>query len=93
MQDMLDASFSALRQHFDDRLGAHRREMVELLDRSESRILDALRKEMDERCDGMQEVLEDRVREEMAEVEDNVMRNISEMPLQATLTFPQHPWY
>lgn len=93
LQALLDASLSSLKQHFDDRLDAHKREVAELLGRTEARILDTLRSEMDQLSGETLEVLEDRIHQGMAEVEENVMRNISEAPLQATLTFPQHPWY
>lgn len=90
---LLESSLSAFKDHFDDRLAAHKKEVAELLGQTEARILDTIRKEMDQCCHGMQEVLEERIHQEMAEVEDSVMRNITEAPLQASLTFPQHPWY
>lgn len=93
MQDLLDSRLSSLKQHFDDRLAAHKKDVAEMLDKTEARIVDTLRREVEQRCDGVQEILQQRVHEEMAEVEDNVMRNLSEAPLRATLTFPQHPWY
>lgn len=93
MQELLDSRLSSLKQHFDDRLAAHKKDVAEMLDKTETRLLDTLRRDMEQRCDGMQEFLEHRVHEEMAEVEENVMRNLSEAPLSATLTFPSHPWY
>lgn len=93
MQELLESRLSSLKQHFDDRLAAHKKDVAEMLDKTEARLLESLRSEMEQRCDGMQEHLQYRVHEEMAEVEDNVMRNLSEAPLSATLTFPAHPWY
>lgn len=90
---LLDSSLVSLKQHFEDRLAAHKKDVAEMLDKTEARLLDALQRDMDQRCDGMQEYLQHKVREEMAEVEENVMRSLSEAPLSATLTFPQHPWY
>lgn len=92
-QALLGASMSSLDQHFDDRLDAHKREVVEFLGHAKARILDTLRSEMDQLSGEKQGVFEEGVQQRMAEVKDNVMRNISEAPLQATLTFPQHPWY
>ncbi|KAJ4393029.1 hypothetical protein N0V93_002235 [Gnomoniopsis smithogilvyi] len=93
MQELLDSRLFSLKQHFDDRLAAHKKDVAEMLDKTEARLLDALRGDMEQRCDGIQEILQQKVHEEMAEVEENVMRNLSEAPLSATLTFPAHPWY
>lgn len=90
---LLQSRLSALEQRFNDRLAAHKKEMVELVGQAESRILDTLRREMGEQSAEFEESLETRVKEEVAELEETVMRNISEAPLQATLTFPAHPWY
>lgn len=67
--------------------------MVELVGQAESRIMETLRREMGEQSAEFEESLDKRVREEVGELEETVMRNISEAPLQATLTFPGHPWY
>ncbi|KAJ4417809.1 hypothetical protein N0V82_005975 [Gnomoniopsis sp. IMI 355080] len=93
IQELLDLRLSSLKQDFDERLAAHKKDVAEMLDKTETRLLEVLRRDMEQRCDGVQELLEHRVHEEMAEVEENVMRNLSEAPLSATLTFPSHPWY
>lgn len=92
-EGLLHSRLSALEQRFDDALAAHRKEMVELVGQAESRIMSTLRREMGEQSAEFEESLDRRVKEEVAELEETVMRNISEAPLQATLTFPQHPWY
>lgn len=83
----------SLKQHIDDRLDAHKNEVADLLRDTETRIVETLRSEIDQLSGETHELLDDRVRQAMGEVEDAVMRNISEMPLQASLTFPQHPLY
>ncbi|KAF7906896.1 hypothetical protein EAF00_001174 [Botryotinia globosa] len=93
IEDLLQSRLSALEQRFDDALAAHKKEMVELVGQAESRIMDTLRREMDEQSADFEESLDRRVKEEIAELEETVMQNISEAPLQATLTFPAHPWY
>lgn len=97
LQNLLDANLSLLKKHVDDALALQRlevaKDVAEQVGKAEARILETVRAEMEGRCDGMQEVLENRIHEDMAEVEDRVMRNLTEAPLQATLTFPQHPWY
>ncbi|CAN8097710.1 unnamed protein product [Discula destructiva] len=93
MQALLDSSLSSLKQHFDDRLTSHKNDVAELLEKAETRILDTVRKDMHQRCNEIHDDVIQMVHEEIAEVEDNVMRNISEAPLTATLTFPHHPWY
>lgn len=93
IEALLNSRLSALEQRFDDALAAHRKEMVELVGQAEARIMDTLRKEIGEQSGELEDSLDKRVKEEMAELEETVMRNISEAPLQATLTFPAHPWY
>lgn len=97
MQSLLDANLSLLRKYVDDALALQRQEIAkdvaDQVGQAEARILTTLRGEIEGRCEGMQERLEDVVHEQLAEVEDNIMRNLTEAPLQATLTFPQHPWY
>lgn len=93
IEALLNSRLWALEQRFDDALAAHKKEMVELVGQAELRIMDTLRREMGEQSAELDDSLEKRVKEEMAELEETVMRNISEAPLQATLTFPQHPWY
>lgn len=90
---LLNSRLSAIEKRFDDALAAHKREMVELVGQAESRIMDTLRREIGEQSAELDDSLDKRVKEEMAELEETVMRNISEAPLQATLTFPAHPWY
>jgi hypothetical protein len=90
---LLDSRLSSLKQHFDDGLAAHRKEVVELIGEAEVRILSAVQGELRDHYCEVEDSLERRIRTEMAEVEDAVMRNISEAPLQATLTFSEHPWY
>ena len=93
IEALLDSRLSVLEQRFDDALEAHKKEMVELVGQAESRIMDTLRREIGEQSAEFEDSLDKRVKEEMAELEETVMRNISEAPLQATLTFPAHPWY
>lgn len=93
IEALLDSRLSALEQRFDDALAAHKKEMVKLVGQAEARIMDTLRKEIGEQSGELEDSLDKRVKEEMAELEETVMRNISEAPLQATLTFPAHPWY
>lgn len=93
METFLDFRLSSLKQHFDARLTSHRTEVKELVAQSEARILATVRSELDERRDGVHDDVVHIVRKEIAEVEENVMRNLSEAPMTATLTFPQHPWY
>lgn len=93
LEALLDARLSALEQRFDDALAAHKKEMVELVGQAESRIMDTLRRELGEQSRDFEDLLDKRVKEEVGELEETVMRNISEAPLQATLTFPAHPWY
>lgn len=76
---------ASLKQHFDDKLARHIEDVRTLLD--------TFRKDVEQRCDQMQEDLNHSVREELTEIEDRVMRNLTEAPLTANLTFPQHPWY
>ncbi|TEY35500.1 hypothetical protein BOTCAL_0587g00030 [Botryotinia calthae] len=52
-----------------------------------------VKEEVAEQSADFEELLDRRVKEEMVELEETVMRNISEAPLQATLTFPEHLWY
>ncbi|ATZ53295.1 hypothetical protein BCIN_09g01670 [Botrytis cinerea B05.10] len=52
-----------------------------------------VKEEIAEQSADFEESLDRRVKEEMVELEETVMRNISEAPLQATLTFPEHLWY
>ncbi|PQE16121.1 hypothetical protein CJF30_00011152 [Rutstroemia sp. NJR-2017a BBW] len=52
-----------------------------------------VKEEIAEQSADFEESLDRRVKEEMVELEEIVMRNISEAPLQATLTFPEHLWY
>lgn len=85
VQALLDSSLSSLRQHFDDRLASHKGEVLGLLD--------TFRKDMQQQYNGVQEELDQKVREGLGEIEDNIMRTLSETPLTASLTFPQHPWY
>lgn len=93
LEALLNARLSALEQRFDDALAAHKKEMVELVGQAESRIMDTLRRELGEQSREFEDLLDKRVKEEVGELEETVMRNISEAPLQATLTFPAHPWY
>ncbi|KAF7880161.1 uncharacterized protein EAF01_012056 [Botrytis porri] len=93
IEDLLQSRLSALERRFDDALAAHKKEIVELVGQAESRIMDTLRREMDEQSADFEESLDRKVKEEIAELEETVMQNISEAPLQATLTFPAHPWY
>lgn len=93
IEALLNSRLSALEQRFDDALAAHKKEMVELVGQAESHIMDTLRREIGEHSAELEDSLDKRVKEEMAELEETVMRNISEAPLQATLTFPAHPWY
>lgn len=97
MQSLMDANMSLFKKHVNDALALHQQEITTevaaQVGQAETRILSALRGEMNNRCDGIQNYLEDTVYREMAEVEDQIMRNLTEAPLQATLTFPQHPWY
>lgn len=85
----VDSRLASHQEDMDNRLASHKKDMAELLDKTEARILDTLRGKMDV----VQEDVVKMVHEEIAEVEDNVMRNLTEAPLSATLTFPQHPWY
>lgn len=64
-----------------------------MLEKAEARIMDKLRDEMDDRYHEIHDSMLQKVHEGIAEVEDNVMRSLSEAPLTATLTFPNHPWY
>lgn len=93
IEALLDSRLSALEKRFGDALVAHRKEMVDLIGQTESRIMDTLRREISEQSAEFEDSLDKRVKEEIAELEETVMRNISEAPLQATLTFPAHPWY
>lgn len=93
IEALLHSRLSALEKRFDDAFAAHRKEMVDLVGQAESRIMDTLRREIGEQSAELEDSLDKRVKEEMAELEETVMRNISEAPLQATLTFPAHPWY
>ncbi|KAF7911598.1 hypothetical protein BELL_1295g00010 [Botrytis elliptica] len=92
-KDLLQSRLSILEQRFDDAFEVHKKEMVEVVRQAESRIMDTLRREMDEQSADFEESLDRRVKEEIAELEETIMQNISEAPLQATLTFPAHPWY
>lgn len=85
VQALLDSRLSSFKQDLDDRLAMHKKEVLEMLI--------TVRKEMEHQQNGIQDDLETRVQEAFAEIEDNVMRNLSEAPLTASLTFPQHPWY
>ncbi|KAM3067124.1 hypothetical protein ACMFMG_011679 [Clarireedia jacksonii] len=93
IEDFLQSRLSAFEQRFDDALAAHEKKVVELVGQAELRIMDTLRREIGEQSAGFEESLDRRVKEEIAELEETVMQNISEAPLQATLTFPLHPWY
>ncbi|POS80446.1 hypothetical protein DHEL01_v201145 [Diaporthe helianthi] len=89
----------------DDRLDAHKQEVIELLGRHRSQILHVLqdfKAELDDKLDAREEKLvEDRlsdlvaakVEEQMGEVEERVMESITSRPLQASLTFPDHCLY
>jgi hypothetical protein len=93
IESFLQSRLSALEQRFDEKLAAHKKEMMEFVGQAEARIMGTLRREMGEQSAEFEELLDNRVKEEVAELEETVMRNISEAPLRATLTFPDHPWY
>ena len=89
----------------DDRLNAHKREVDELLARHRSWVLQRLKDfkaELDGKLDAREEglvedrlsdLVADKVKEKMGEVEDRVMESITSRPLQAFLTFTDHPIY
>lgn len=77
VQGLIDASLAYVND-------AYRKDVADLLDKVEARILETMRSEMEDRCVGIQE---------MAEVEDHAMQKISEAPLRVTPTLPDHPWY
>lgn len=87
------ACLVALKKHVDEQLAAHKEEVASMLVQAEARILSTLRTEMNQQCDSMHDSVEERVQREIGELEEEMMRRISEAPLQARLTFPDHPWY
>lgn len=92
----------------ETRLTAHKREVVELLSAHEAKVeellaaykaeftdkLDSLEERIRNNVmDGLTEFIDVQVLEKMQEVRDDVMDQITSMPLQANLTFPDHPFY
>jgi hypothetical protein len=89
----------------DDRLDKHRREVLELFATHKSQVLQMLsdfKTELDNKLDAREErlvvdrlsdLVAEKVEEGMEEVQERVMDSITSMPLQASLTFPDHPLY
>ncbi|KAK7725826.1 hypothetical protein SLS63_007981 [Diaporthe eres] len=82
-----------LKQAFDDSLAAHKQDVAEKLQETEARIVSTVRSEFDDHWADMEQSMMDRVREEMAEAQEDIMQNITEQQLTATLTFTHHPLY
>lgn len=89
----------------DDRLDKHKREVHELLatHRSEvSRMLSDFKTELDKKLDAREDrlavdrlsgLVAEKVEEEMEGLQERVLDSITSMPLQASLTFPDHHLY
>lgn len=96
---------AAVEALLDSRLATHKREVAEMLADHQSQIsllLDGFKTELNERLDIREErlvvdrltdLVAEKVQEEMEEVEERVMNTITSMPLQASLTFPDHHLY
>lgn len=87
---------------------SHKAEVAELLSahrREISQLLTALKTELSVKLEGSEtrvrqdvvgglaDFVVEKIHEEMGDVEDRVMDKITSMPLQASLTFPDHPLY
>jgi hypothetical protein len=95
-------SYADMEALMNDRIDAHKQEVVELLASHRSQVLQMLndfKAELDEKLDAREErLVEDRlsdlvtgkVEEHMGLIEDNVMERITSRPLQASLTFADH---
>ncbi|KAM3086317.1 hypothetical protein ACMFMG_000453 [Clarireedia jacksonii] len=98
-------SYAAVKALLDTRLATHKREVVEILAAHKDQVLqllDDLKTELDQKLDTREEQLvadrltdlvAQKVQEEMVEVEDHLLDTITSMPLQASLTFPEHLHY
>ncbi|KAL1880752.1 hypothetical protein Daus18300_001366 [Diaporthe australafricana] len=96
---------AAVETLLDSRLATHKREVAEMLADHKSQVsqlLDDFKTELNEKLDVREErlvvdrltdLVAEKVQEEMEEVEERVMNTITSMPLQASLTFPDHHLY
>lgn len=93
-----------LKQDFDDSLAAHKtqvaatlaaheQDVVEKLQQTEARIVNTIQSEFGDHWNNMEQSTMDRVREGMAEAQEDIMQNLTEQQLTATLTFTHHPVY
>lgn len=104
----IDARLAAHRSAITEMHAAHKAEVVELLSAHKAGIVElitALKTELADQLDdseirvredvvdGLTELITDKVQEGLGDVEDRVMDKITSMPLQATLTFPEHHLY
>lgn len=98
-------SLTSVEALLDNRLDKHRREVHELLatHRSQlSQMLGDFKTELDKKLDAREDrlvvdrlsgLVAEKVEEEMAGVQERVLDSITSMPLQASLTFPDHHLY
>lgn len=82
-----------LRQDFEDILAAHKQDVAEMLQQTEARIVSMVRSEFGGHWMEMEQPMTYRVPEEMAETREEIMENITEQQLTATLNFTHHPLY
>lgn len=74
-------------------MAAHQKEVAEKLQKTEARIESTIRSEFGDHWNKMEETMLDRVSEDIATAEENIMQNLTEQELTATLTFTHHPVY
>lgn len=97
---------TTIEEKLDTRLQAHKSKVVRLIRQAEERIVQKVVEELDQHINAVVEtkvvndvdnriydVVEERVREEMEDVESSIMQNIADSPLEARISFPNHPWY
>ncbi|KAH8751039.1 hypothetical protein F5883DRAFT_210792 [Diaporthe sp. PMI_573] len=86
-----DDSLAAHKTQVADTLAAHKQDVALKLQQTEARIVSTVRNEFGDHWNNMEQSMMDTVREEMGEAQEEIMQNITEQQLTATLTFTNHP--
>lgn len=88
-----DESLAAHKTQVAETLAAHKQDVAEKLQSTEARIVSMVQNEFGDHWNNMEQSMMDRVLEEVAEAREDIMQNITEQQLTATLTFTHHPMY